>query len=86
MRTTVTLDDGLLARVRERAAAQRRSVSDIIDDALRRAFADEQEPTAPAPEIVVFTEGDGPAPGVDLSSNMALAELLDEDTPLDQRR
>ena len=85
MRTTVTLEDSLLHEARQRAAARGTSVSAVIDDALRIAFARTQDSAAIA-AIPIFTGGDGPMPGVDLTSNAALLDLLDEGVPLDQRR
>ena len=36
----------------------------------------------PRPEVPVFDGGTGPRPGIDLSSNRALYEVLDEDLGL----
>ena len=85
MRTTVTLEDSLLHEARQRAAARGTSVSAVIDDALRIAFARTLGPAA-IPAIPIFTGGDGPMPGVDLTSNAALLDLLDEGVALDQQR
>jgi hypothetical protein len=36
--------------------------------------------------IPVFRGGTGPRPGIDLTSNRALYEVLDEGVPLERRR
>jgi len=83
MRTTVAIDDHLLAQARDQARRSGVSLGAVIEDALRMQFAR----VAPdsAPEIPVFA-GTGVHPGVDLTSNRALRDLLDEGTELDQRR
>jgi hypothetical protein len=79
MRTTVNIDDALLANAREVAARTRRSLGDVIDDALRVLFA------ARAPEAGSFAVtlptygGSGLQPGVDLDDKDALSALLDEE-------
>jgi hypothetical protein len=38
MRTTLVLDDHLIEAAKKRAAEQRSTLSDVVNDALRRAF------------------------------------------------
>lgn len=85
MRTTVAIDDEVLAAARLRAKAQGETLGRVIEAALRRDLAAEKD-LRPPPAIPVFTGGTGPRPGLDLASNRALHETLDEDLPLDQRR
>ena len=78
MRTTISLDDRLSARVRERAAAAGQSVSafiaGILDDALKR-----NEPREPPPPFrLVTVGGEGPAEGIDLDRPRALETAEDE--------
>lgn len=75
VRTTVTVDDYLLAAARRRARARGQTLGQVIDGALRRELA-EPAPSEPV-AVPVFREGDGPLPGVDLRSNRALREVLD---------
>lgn len=84
MRTTVAIDDELLAAAKRRAQARGVSLGAVVEDALRRELSAVQQP-APV-KIPVFRGGTGPRPGVDLSSNRELAALLDEGLDLDQRR
>jgi Bacterial antitoxin of type II TA system, VapB len=85
VRTTVNIDDELLAIARQRAAERGWTISEIVDAALRRELAD--RPTSRvSPTIVVFTDGTGPAAGVDVASNTALLEALDDGIEPDRRR
>ncbi|MBK6885120.1 MAG: ribbon-helix-helix protein, CopG family [Tetrasphaera sp.] len=84
MRTTLSIDDELLERARARARAEGVTVGVVVENALRRDLARPTPP--PAPVLPVFTGGTGPRPGIDLSSNRALHEALDEGQPLDRMR
>lgn len=86
MRTTLSISDGLLEQAKERARERGQSLGRVVDDALRGEFAREQARVADRPRVPVFHGGYGPAAGVDLTSNRAMAELLDEGTELDSRR
>lgn len=78
MRTTVNIDDALLGRARELAARSRRSLGDVVDDALRVHFAlTSGERASDAIDLPVFG-GSGLRPGVDLEDKESLSDLLDE--------
>ncbi len=78
MRTTIRLDDQLLARAKEHAARTSRTLTAVIEDALRRALADaSRSPDRPVPVFPTF-RGDGLQPGVDLDDSAALLERMDE--------
>lgn len=83
MRTTVNIDDDLLRQARERAARSRRSLGDIVDDALRVLLVEQTQDRRPV-TLPVFG-GSGLRPGVDLEDKEAIAELLDE-APTDASR
>ena len=85
MRTTVTIADELLVAAKRRARESGQTVGQLLEVALRRELATRGEP-AERPTIPVFTAGTGPRPGVDLTSNRALAEVLDEPLELDALR
>jgi hypothetical protein len=75
MRTTVAVDDHLLAAAKRCASQRGQTLGQVIEGALRRELA---EPVRSEPVTVpVFRGGDGPLPGVDLRSNRALREVLD---------
>lgn len=79
MRTTVSIDDHILAAAKSVARSRGDTLGQLVESALRRELA-APSPASP-PEIPVFTSGTGARPGVDLRSNRALAELLDTDSP-----
>lgn len=76
MRTTVTIDDNLLARARERAQRRGQTLGQLVEDAIRRELGAPAETARPP--VPVMTGGTGPRPGLDLTSNRALREALDE--------
>jgi hypothetical protein len=85
MRTTVAITDEILHAAKQRAAERGLTLGTLIDIALVRElgirFDDVERPTVP-----VFRAGTGPRPGIDLTSNRALYEALDEGLELDSRR
>jgi hypothetical protein len=85
MRTTLTIDDDLLDQARKRAAGSRRTLSQVVEDAMREAFARRAEATDPI-ELPVSRAGGGLRPGVSLDDRAALQDLLDEEVPIEQLR
>ena len=61
------------------------SLGQVVEAALRRDLA-LPAPAQLRPEVPVFTAGGGAQPGLDLTSNRAMIEALDEDVALDERR
>lgn len=85
MRTTVSIDDELLESAKRRAAERGKTLGQVVEDALRRELAALASP-AHRPTVPVFRGGTGPRPGIDLTSNRALHEALDEGVdPLERR-
>lgn len=78
MRTTVRLDDALLARAKREAARRGITLTAIIERGLRLALASPQ-PRAERRriEIPVCRQGGGTLPGVDLNDSAALLDLLE---------
>jgi hypothetical protein len=85
MRTTLSIDDELLGRARDRARAEGVTLGKVVEDALRRALSRPVD-TPPAQPLPVFAGGSGPRLGIDLESNRALHEALDEGLTLDRLR
>lgn len=85
MRTTISISDELLAAAKRRASERGQTLGAFVDGALQRELNDIPSLRA-APPVPVFRGGTGPRPGIDLSSNRALLEALDEDVELDDRR
>jgi Arc/MetJ family transcription regulator len=78
MRTTVNIDDALLAEVRQRAASERRNIGAVINDALRENLARRQaRPTPSGRESLVTFRGNGVRPGVNLDCTSELLDIMD---------
>ena len=77
MRTTISIHDELLASAKRRARERGQTLGALVEDALRRelSVSGDQKPRPPVP---ILRGGGGLRPGVDLTSNRALRELLDE--------
>lgn len=85
MRTTVSISDELLAAARSRALATGRTLGAVLEAGLRRELS-VSTTAGDRPEVPVFRGGTGALPGLDLTSNRALYEALDEGLTLDVRR
>ncbi len=88
MRTTLDLDDHLLKEAKRLAAERGTTLTAVMEDALRivvrrvdkpRSRRRVRLPTSGVP-------GAGFPPGVNLDSNAAMLELMDEGVPLDKLR
>lgn len=86
MRTTVTLPDPIYDDVRVRAAQSGRSVSSVIEEALRVYLLAAAAPApVAAPPLPTMRSG-GTRPGIDLDDMSAVREILDEHESLDAVR
>jgi plasmid stability protein len=75
MRTTLQLDDELVVQAKIRAARSGRTLSQVIEDALRQALATRAEPARP--RVLVPTNPGRPRAGVNLDDNAGLLDLMD---------
>jgi len=80
MRTTLTIDDELLRLAKERAARAGKTVSQVVEDAIRQSLTPVRD-RARTPITLVVDSGDGLGlgPGVDLDDSAALLDLMAED-------
>jgi hypothetical protein len=79
MRTTIRLDDDLLAAAKRLAAETGRTLTAVIEDALRQALAQRRAlRRQKAPELPTF-RGRGLRAGVDLDDSAALLDLMERD-------
>jgi hypothetical protein len=78
VRTTVSIDDLLLAEAKVVAARSGRSLGEVIDDALRLLLSPEPDRRRREPVALPVYGGSGLRPGVDLEDKESLAELLEE--------
>jgi Arc/MetJ family transcription regulator len=85
MRTTITISDELMAAAKRRARERGQTLGEVVEAALQRELSERSE-RREAPTVPVFSGGTGPRPGIDLRSNRAMHEALDEGVELDDRR
>lgn len=79
MRTTLNIDEDLLVAYKKLAAATHRSLSNVIQDALREALTLRHDRLGRPPiKLCPLPESGGLVPGVDLSSHAALTETLEK--------
>lgn len=79
MRTTIRLDDNLMREAKISAAEQGITLTQLIDESLRERLSTRKPPRKRGPfRLRSFGEG-GTRPGVDLSDNRAVGDLMDED-------
>ena len=77
MRTTLTIDSQVLAEFKKRAAETHRTISGLIEEALREHLNRERDQAATKALDFPIVGGSGFAPGLDLSSNAALVDYVD---------
>lgn len=75
MRTTLTLDDDLAARLRERARHSGESFKNVVNAVLRRGLRQGEKPKPRLPRFVVEPKACGFRAGVD---SRKLHQLLDD--------
>jgi predicted transcriptional regulator len=77
MRTTVRLDDQLLTDAKRLALESGRTLTSVIEDALREVVARRKE-SPKAKKIRLFTDGGrGLRPGVHLDNNAVLVDIME---------
>lgn len=81
MRTTIRIDDALYREVKAIAARSGRTVAAVLEDAVRRGLNVGGQSDRQRYQVAPIGRG-GLRPGVDLSCNAAVAEVLDEGVSL----
>ena len=76
MRTTVRLDERLLRAAKIYAARNGRTLTAVMEAALRQFLARQPERLAARPFRLKTFKGTGIAPGVDLDDSAALVDLM----------
>ena len=82
MRTTLDINDDLLAAAKAHAARAKLSLTAVIENSLRRALADQHGggPTKHGrTELPVINVGGGVRRGIDTASNRSLSDAMDDD-------
>ncbi len=75
VRTTLQLDDELVVQAKISATRTGRTLSQVIEDALRQALASRAEP--PRRRVSVPTSPGRPMPGVNLDDNAGILDVMD---------
>lgn len=78
MRTTIRLDPDLLRDVKQLSAATGKTMTAIIEEALREMFARRRTIKEEPPTYLTTVSGQGLQPGVDLDDTAALIDLMEE--------
>ncbi len=76
MRTTLAIDDALLARAKLRASERGVTLGSFVEEALREWLSAPERRSQPP--VLPVAEGGRLRPGIDASSNRALYDALDE--------
>lgn len=84
MRTTIAIDDGLLATAKHRARQKHCTLGQLIEESLQTYLASDVG-AEEAPPLPVSSARGGLRPGVDLSTNRAIYEFLDGEDRLQGR-
>ena len=80
MRTTVTIQDGLLAKAREASMRRNCSIGEVIDDALRSSLVAQPKSARQTARRPLKTfRGTGLQPGVELVSSAELLEVMERE-------
>jgi hypothetical protein len=77
MRTTITIDDELLRAAKQRAAATGKTLSEVVEAALRDSLVSRPARASAFRLRLVSAGRGGVRPGVELSDNVALRDLMD---------
>jgi hypothetical protein len=77
VRTTVRLDDRLLAQAKRLAQDTGRTLTAVIEDALRETLARRRSEPRKAPVRLPTFKGGGLLPGVDLDDSRGLLDIMD---------
>lgn len=77
MRTTIRLDDRLMAAAKRRAAETGRTFTAVVEDALRQSLAPARTSGKRTPVKLRTVNGRGVRPGVDLDDSASLLDLME---------
>jgi hypothetical protein len=79
MRTTIRLNDQLLSDAKKLAVESGRSLTAVVEDALRETISREKTPARHQMRIKLpVHHGSGLRPGVDLDNSAALLDVMEE--------
>lgn len=76
MRTTVRLDENLLAEAKKHAAESGKTLTSLLEEALRESLARRKMHAKAKPVRLKTVKGGGVRAGVDLDDSAALLDLM----------
>lgn len=74
MKTTLNIDDSVMARLRQESARQRRTMSELVEAALRLLFRSKRPPKEKLPPLPSFRSG---GHLVDIADRNALLQAME---------
>jgi hypothetical protein len=77
MRTTIRIDEALLREAKEKAARTGKSLTALIEDALRESLARQPDAAAREPVRLITAGGNGLRPGIDLDDSASLLDIME---------
>jgi hypothetical protein len=77
MRTTVRLDEHLLSEAKQHAAESGKTLTAVLEDALREWLARRRAQAQSKPLRLKTVKGGGVQPGVDLDDSASLLEVME---------
>jgi hypothetical protein len=77
MRTTVRIDEQLLKKAKELAARSGKSLTSIIEDALRESLSRQSSSGPREPVCLITYKGKGLHPGIDLDDSASLLDVME---------
>ncbi|MBI2190913.1 MAG: ribbon-helix-helix protein, CopG family [Planctomycetes bacterium] len=80
MRTTIRIDDPLLSEVKQLAARTNRTLTAVIEEALRLSLSLQKDGGKRTMVQLHTFKGQGLMPGVDLDDNASLLDLMSRDS------
>jgi hypothetical protein len=76
MRTTIRLDEDLLRQTKALAARTGRTLTAVIEDALRETLARQRSRQDRSRAVLPTFRGNGPQPGIDLDDTAGLLDIM----------
>ncbi len=77
MRTTIRIDEELLKQAKHHAVTTGKSLTAVIEEALRESLARQKKNHQQKPARLVTFDGTGLQPGVDLDDSASLLDLME---------
>ena len=79
MKTTLSIDDTVMRRLKETAAARGTTMSALVEAGLRRILATNPEPNGESANLKPLPCWDGGAPNVDIADRDELYRAMEEE-------